>query len=85
MRNKLSIVSASILLLALAFTFSCSNDDKGGGWLSCDEVEKLDETCGELGSYYDPDYQQCMIKKGACNGTSAEECLEHYMEKCYSY
>jgi len=88
----------AILGIALAFTLSsCSDDDEGGGWLSCDEMFKLGENCEKK---YELEYDSCMgnsdcedsvaeregkcFSDGACNGTDKYTCEEHYdNEGCF--
>jgi len=78
------------ILLALALTFSCSDDNKGS-WLTCQEVASLEDSCE---SKYSAEYDACKYDEacehsvnakmdkcfmdGACNGTSKKECLSHY-------
>jgi len=87
--KKVRFLLAASLLLALAFTLSCSDDDKGGGWLSCkeffahidrcdDKYEKEYNTCSDdaCRDAVDANDTKCILD--ACNGTSKQECKAHY-------
>jgi len=100
MVNSISkIALAAILGIALAFTLSsCSDDDDGGdGWLSCDEIFKLEENCQKKAGL---EWESCVGKgnrddcedrvakiegkcffDGACNGTDEYTCEEHYVNE----
>ena len=82
--------------LALAFTFSCSDDDKkGGGWVTCEEFFSISDKCrskykAELDACNDEDdcvkaykdkFNKC-VESDACTGTSREECWAHYKSNC---
>jgi len=85
------ITLAAIFGLALAFTFSCSDDDKkGGDWLTCEEGRVLEDKCR---SKYSAERDACKtedcedavkakqnkcIMDAICNGHSEEECRSHY-------
>jgi len=93
MRKSFSkITLAATLGLALAFTVSCSDDDDdNGGWLKCDQLYSLGETCyNDAAKACDQTDSACLmgamsgveecVMKQACNGTSTEECTEHYKD-----
>jgi len=90
------IILAAGFGLALAFTFSCSDDD-GGGWLTCKELYSIFDKCESKyeaeenackndknsGACYDAvehKLQEC-VEDGACNGTSKKECESYYESK----
>jgi len=87
------IALAAGFSLALAFTFSCSDDDKGD-WLTCEEVEALANKCDSLydaefnacktdtclDAVYDK-YDKCFLPT-ACHGTSENVCGAHYQSAC---
>ena len=81
------------LLLALAFTFSCSDDDKGD-WLTCEEARSLSDKCWNK---YEADLNACKTEAcedavydkidrcfmpDACHGTSDVVCDSHYRAAC---
>jgi len=87
------IALAATFGLALTFTLSCSDDDKGG-WLTCEEYESFAQKCF---SKYEAELYACKGNEAcedavldkmdkcfisaapnACNGTSAEVCFDHY-------
>ncbi|MDR2595218.1 MAG: hypothetical protein LBC87_10670 [Fibromonadaceae bacterium] len=92
------ITLAATFGLALAFTFSCSDDDKGG-WLTCEEFKSLATKCI---SKYEAEKEACRddwdcldgldvesvnkcVMPDGCNGTDKKECEAHYeSEGCYS-
>jgi len=92
--KKVRFLLAAGILLALAFTISCSDDDKSGGWLTCqdfvDHINKCDreseaewiacsdDACRDAA---EAKFDKCKMN-GACNGTSWEECIAHYEESC---
>jgi len=96
--KKNHFLLAASLLLALAFTLSCS-DDKGG-WLTCKELYNLENKCynkykteynacdngndnDECYDALDAKVDKCVIDD-ACNGTSMNKCEEHYYkEGCF--
>jgi hypothetical protein len=83
--SKLKLITlAASTMLAITFTISCSDDkdeNKGGGWLSCPEAEKIRGECLAKG---DPkDIKNCIISSGMCNGiTDMSICQDHYNEEC---
>jgi len=97
MRNKLvKIALAASILLALTFTFSCSDDDKKEDptWIPCDQAMTLYAQCSAA---YGTEYAACdgdetcekqatanqsKCMASACNGTSDEECMAYYMKEC---
>jgi len=98
MRNKLvKITLAASVLLALAFTISCSDDDKDT-WLSCKEAKAVYDKCDKKyeadykACNSDDDYEACLNRvndktykcfmDGACSGNSLEVCMEHYDQQC---
>jgi len=66
------IALAATFGLALT-TLSCSDDDKSGGWLTCEEYYSTIEKCdNEI---------QCVLD-AACNGTNkSSECKAHYEDQ----
>jgi len=67
--------------LALAFTFSCSDDDKGG-WLTCQELESLKNKCGQK---YLADEEACVAMYDGNKREEYEACwdkLHAKLEKC---
>jgi len=89
MENSISkFALAAGFSLALAFTISsCSDDDDGGGWLSCKEFSELDHNCQDKidacnGDEACEDRENKKCIDTACNGTDEETCFEHYNDEC---
>jgi len=98
MRRQLTkIALLATIWLALAFTFSCSDDgeDPAPVWTSCEAVKEIVNTCDAQYDYdacngdaacqqqADEATTQCAINGVSCNGLNNEQCKAHYMQECY--
>jgi hypothetical protein len=93
-KAKMLSLTAS-LVLAITFTLSCSDDDSGGGYISCSELHETIHICNDR---YETEYEacknnqdckdgvedkinNCMMDK-TCGGNSLKECEAYYEDKC---
>jgi hypothetical protein len=76
---KFTLLAAGFAL-ALAFTFSCSSGDEGGGgYKSCKEFIEIMKWCEDQNdNEEDP---ECVIEK-ACGGNDEATCGAHYQSEC---
>jgi len=90
--KRIHLLLVASLLFAVAFTLSCS-EDKGGGWLTCQELIKLEDKCANT---YEQKYDDCKDRTcrdkvesewekcfigDACNGASMNKCEKHYKDE----
>jgi len=89
------IALAASIGLALVFTLSCSDDDKSGGWVTCEEFFSIADKCRSkykaesdacngddaCEKAVDDKFNKC-VESDACKGNSREECWSHYKSSC---
>lgn len=90
MNRTIRFLKAAGISLALAITFSCSDDDDSGGYVSCEKLKQLSYACEDQ---YCPDYDndcdeertdQC-IERQVCGGVSWDECMDYYYDECANH
>jgi len=94
--SRFRLFVVAIIGLALAFTFSCSDDkSEGGGYLTCSKALKVGKECDErYMSQYDACndetcfesvtakmYNECFFPD-ACGSSSYGACKKHYKDEC---